>query len=304
MDSDDLRAFAAFADTLSFTRAAERVHLSQPAVFAVVKRLAEDVGVALYDKRGRALALTRAGERLAAHARDVVDAERALRASLDGEGDGAVCVLACGEGALVHVVGEGVAAFVRAHPRALRVRIADGQGALEAVRRGGAHVAVVAGGAADDDLVARPIRTSRVVAVAAREIWDALPAPPGADRGEAGARRPSSSRARAAAMPIAALARAPLILPPRGRPLRAAVDDALAARGLEATVAVEASGWSALVALARLGCGLALVNDVVPTPGLVARPVSGLAPVVYRVVSRRRRSALAAALVTALASQA
>ena len=49
MDSGDLKAFAAFADTLNFTHAAQKVHLPQPALFPLVKRLATQVDAPLYD---------------------------------------------------------------------------------------------------------------------------------------------------------------------------------------------------------------------------------------------------------------
>lgn len=280
MNTSELRAFVAFAEALNFTHAARAVHLSQPALFALVKRLAEAVGVPLYEKRGRALALTAAGERLRAHAGDVVDAERAFLSAVRGEDDNAVCVLACGEGALTHVVGEQVAAFARAHPQRLRVVIADGAAAFASVARGAAHVAVVAGPlAASDELVARSLRRSRVLAVGTRALLE------------------SGSEA----LTLASLAALPLVLPPPGRPLRTAIDDALAEHGHAARVAVEASGWQAALLLARLGCGVALVNDVVTLPkGLVARAVEGLAPVVYRTLARRRRSTLATELLREL----
>ena len=55
---DWLRAFSAFADTGNFTRAAERLSLTQPAVFGQVKKLSAWAGVPLYRREGRALVLT------------------------------------------------------------------------------------------------------------------------------------------------------------------------------------------------------------------------------------------------------
>jgi LysR family transcriptional regulator, low CO2-responsive transcriptional regulator len=280
--SSDLRAFVAFADALNFTHAARAVHLSQPALFACVKRLGEQVGAPLYERRGRALALTVAGEQLALHGRDVLEGERALLASVRGDDDAATsCTLAIGEGALTHVVSEHVAAFARAHPRVLRVSIADGPAALALVSKGSAHVAVVAGNVRDDHdaLVSRAIVKSHVVAIGARALLQPREA-----------------------LSLVELATLPLVLPPRGRPLRDQVDAALALHGLTPRVVVEASGWGALVALARLACGVALVNDVVALPrGVVARPVEGLAPVVYRAVRRRRSTALGLELFRILA---
>ena len=53
IDSDRLRSFIAFGEELSFTRAAARLHLSQPALHVQVARLTEELGVLLYRRVGR-----------------------------------------------------------------------------------------------------------------------------------------------------------------------------------------------------------------------------------------------------------
>ena len=50
---DWLRAFLAFAETGSFTAAARRIHLSQPALHTQVKHLTAWVGEPLYQREGR-----------------------------------------------------------------------------------------------------------------------------------------------------------------------------------------------------------------------------------------------------------
>jgi DNA-binding transcriptional LysR family regulator len=59
-----LQIFLAAAEHSSFARAAEILHLSQPAVSMQMAQLAESMGIALFEKRGRNLCLTRAGETL------------------------------------------------------------------------------------------------------------------------------------------------------------------------------------------------------------------------------------------------
>lgn len=56
-----LQVFAAVARNLSYTRAAEELHLTQPAVFAQVKQLEEVLGLPLLDRIGKRLHLTEAG---------------------------------------------------------------------------------------------------------------------------------------------------------------------------------------------------------------------------------------------------
>jgi DNA-binding transcriptional LysR family regulator len=60
----DVRAFVAVAQTGSFTRAATRLHLSQPALTVQIRRLEEIVGVRLFDRNSRNVALTPAGREL------------------------------------------------------------------------------------------------------------------------------------------------------------------------------------------------------------------------------------------------
>ena len=74
-----LRLFLAVADELHFTRAAERMHLAQPALSAQIKKLEENLGLTLLERNTRAVALTDAGRILRAEARAAVEAyDRAL----------------------------------------------------------------------------------------------------------------------------------------------------------------------------------------------------------------------------------
>lgn len=72
-----LNTFVAVARDGSVSRAAERLHRSQPAVSLALKRLADDTGLALFTRTARGLALTADGAALLAHA------ERALEAAGD-----------------------------------------------------------------------------------------------------------------------------------------------------------------------------------------------------------------------------
>ena len=58
----DIDVFLALAETLSFRRAAERVHLSQPAVTAVINRLEDGLQVRLFDRTTRQVQLTQPGQ--------------------------------------------------------------------------------------------------------------------------------------------------------------------------------------------------------------------------------------------------
>ncbi|MFE5240966.1 MULTISPECIES: LysR family transcriptional regulator [unclassified Streptomyces] len=78
----DLRYFTAVAQELSFTRAAEQLYVSQPALSKQIRMLENRIGAELFDRDRRTVRLTAAGEALLPHARAVLaaweTAERAL----------------------------------------------------------------------------------------------------------------------------------------------------------------------------------------------------------------------------------
>jgi DNA-binding transcriptional LysR family regulator len=68
MELQQLACVAAIADERNFTRAAARLGVAQPGVSAQIRRLEEELGEQLFDRSGRAVALTAAGEALLPHA--------------------------------------------------------------------------------------------------------------------------------------------------------------------------------------------------------------------------------------------
>jgi LysR family carnitine catabolism transcriptional activator len=79
-----LRAFAAVADTGSFSAAAQAVHLGQPALSQAIANLEDLVGVRLIERTTRAVRLTPAGEAFLVEARRVLEAyERMMQSGSD-----------------------------------------------------------------------------------------------------------------------------------------------------------------------------------------------------------------------------
>ena len=74
---DLLRGFEASARLLSFTRAGEELHLTQSAVSRQMQELEEQLGVKLFERRHRALALTDAGQQFYPAAAQVLATMRA-----------------------------------------------------------------------------------------------------------------------------------------------------------------------------------------------------------------------------------
>lgn len=82
MELRQLRYLVALADELSFTRAAAREHIAQPALSQQVRRLEDEVGIALVERTTRRVALTEAGATLVARARRVLAEVSAADAEL------------------------------------------------------------------------------------------------------------------------------------------------------------------------------------------------------------------------------
>jgi len=80
LDVPLLQTFLDLVETGSFTRTATRVHRTQSAVSAQVRRLEAMLGASLFERTTRQIVLTAAGERLVPHAQAVVDAAAALAA--------------------------------------------------------------------------------------------------------------------------------------------------------------------------------------------------------------------------------
>jgi DNA-binding transcriptional LysR family regulator len=72
MDVRQLRYFLAVAECRNFTRAAERVHVSQPSLSVQVAALEDELGVPLFDRLGRQVELTAAGTILREHAERII----------------------------------------------------------------------------------------------------------------------------------------------------------------------------------------------------------------------------------------
>lgn len=95
MDTQHLQAFVAIAETGSFSAAAERLHLTQPAISKRIALLEEQLKSPLFDRIGRQIALTQAGQVLLSKAvlilSEVTAAQRAI-ADLKGEVEGKLSI--------------------------------------------------------------------------------------------------------------------------------------------------------------------------------------------------------------------
>ncbi|MBO9349743.1 transcriptional regulator CynR [Chloroflexus sp. MS-CIW-1] len=126
MELRQLRYFLAVVDEGHFTRAAEKLYISQPALSQQIKLLEEEIGAVLLERIGRRIRLTAAGEILATHARralqELAEAQTAL-AELAGLQRG-VLQIGVVQTVNAYLIPDLVAAFATTYP-AIRLHIEE-----------------------------------------------------------------------------------------------------------------------------------------------------------------------------------
>jgi len=146
METQNLRAFILVAETGSFSLAAEQLHLTQPAVSKRIALLEEQLGSTLFDRIGRNISMTEAGQALLPHARAVARELRAAEQSvrdLAGEVDGRLH-LATSHHIGLHRLPPVLSHFSKAFPSVqVDIDFMDSEQAYELIMQGKAELAVV-----------------------------------------------------------------------------------------------------------------------------------------------------------------
>ncbi|MEU2451605.1 LysR family transcriptional regulator [Streptomyces sp. NPDC012765] len=243
MELRQLAYFVAVAEEQNFTRAAERVHISQSGVSAQIRRLERELGAELFDRSARTATLTAAGEAALAPARAALAAAEAV-----GQAVGDVAGVIRGRITVGMVVGctvtplfDALAAFHRTHPGVEIALVEENSDRLvQGVRAGTVDVALIGTAtAAPADLEALTIVSERLV----------VAVPPG---------HSLASRPR---VTLRDLGGHPVICMPAGTGLRAVLDRACAAQHLRPAIALEAGAADALADLAARGLGVAVLSE-------------------------------------------
>jgi DNA-binding transcriptional LysR family regulator len=146
MDTQNLRAFLLVAETGSFSQAAEKLHLTQPAVSKRVAQLEEQLNISLFDRIGRTISTTEAGEALLPHARavqlELQAAEQSVR-DLTGEVQGQLR-LATSHHIGLHRLPPVLSYFSETFPAVqLDIEFMDSEQAYELTLRGEVELSVV-----------------------------------------------------------------------------------------------------------------------------------------------------------------
>lgn len=170
VDIASLQAFVAIAETGSFSVAADRLFLTQPAISKRIAALEAGLAVRLFDRLGRRVLATEAGETLLPRARrilaDVEDSRRAL-ADLSGQVAGRLCV-ATSHHVGLHRLPPVLRAYTARYPQVqLDLRFMASEAASAAVAAGDVELAIVTLPlAAEPPLALQTVWTDRLVLVA------------------------------------------------------------------------------------------------------------------------------------------
>jgi DNA-binding transcriptional LysR family regulator len=243
MEIRQLEYFVAVAEEGNFTRAAERVHISQSGVSAQIQQLERDLGAALLDRSGRTATLTAAGSAALEHARAALAAVEGVRHAVDDVNDLVRGRLVVGmvTACTVTPLFDALAAFHGAHPGVgLTLEEDNSDRLVQRVRDGEMDVALV--GVAGEP----PAGLESLVIIS--EGLRAL-VPPG---------HPLAARR---STTLAALAKYPIVCLPEGTGVRTVYDRACIDQGRTPLVALQASAPDAVVDLARRGMGVAVLSE-------------------------------------------
>jgi len=173
MQWHDLQAFIAVADLGSFSRAGERLHLTQPAVSKRVQALETQLGVRLLDRIGKRVYLTDAGRLLKPRAEDLIRSmQETQRMVQDMEANvSGVLSLATSHHVGLHRLAPILRDFTQRFPEVnLNIRFEDSEDAHDLVRRAETEIAVVTlNPLGDSDLHYQPLWDDPLCFVASRD---------------------------------------------------------------------------------------------------------------------------------------
>lgn len=146
MELRTLRYFVTVAEELNITRAAEKLHMSQPPLSAQIKNLEAELDTVLFIRGKRHLKLTESGQLLYRRAKDILSLSERTKAEVLSLGEGMRGTISIGlvEGMAPDIAAEWFAGFMQLHPN-VRFRILDGStdDLLEKLRSGIISLAVI-----------------------------------------------------------------------------------------------------------------------------------------------------------------
>lgn len=257
MDLRSLSYFSVVAEELNFTRAAERLCMSQPPLSNQIKALEEELGVSLFIRGGRSLQLTEAGKLLYRRAAQLLDLANRTREEVGSMAlglSGTIC-LGSVAGRAPFLSAQWIAGFREEYPL-VRFEMENGSSddVIDKIMRGMMELGVIAAPYDNENLEGIPVGT---------EPWCAI-----MSEKNPLARREGDS------IPLKELASQPLIVPHR----RSRIDEIrkwFGSVGAEPRIIGEHSNFIDALAMAQADVGITIFPQTLPDaiPGTVSRKI-------------------------------
>ena len=258
MDIQALTAFLRVAETRSFSSAAEDLHLTQPAVSKRVAALEAELGTLLFNRLGRRVDLTEAGQALLPHARDITGQLARARQSID-DLHGAVSGrlrLATSHHIGLHRLPPVLREYSERFPQvSLDIDFIDSEQAFDALHRGRVELAIVTlPPQRDDALLSRAIWPDPLVFMASSE----------------------HALAKVDATPLPLLAKYPGVLPGESTFTGQIARNVFESQGLDLNVALSTNYLETIRMMATVGLGWTLLPRSMLQPPLQVLSVPGV----------------------------
>ncbi len=252
MSITGLRAFHAVARAGSFTRAAEAAGISQPTLSSQVRLLEERHDAALFDRKGRGVALTPLGQKLLDITTRLFAAEDEAKALLEGVRTVRQGHLRIAADSATHAMPLLARLRQKASGLTFSLRIGNSSTVLDDLLEYRADIAITARPSSDPRFAIRLLRRDRVV----------LFAPSGHEL------------ATQRTVPLAALAGEDLVIRERGSVTREVFESALAERGITPGMLIEVEGRESVREAVAAGFGLGIVFESEMPPGDDFHPIA------------------------------
>lgn len=275
MELREIRSFVVLSDLRNITRAAEQLHLSPAAVHKQIKMLEQELGARLYEKAGRRLRLTQAGETLLPFARALMVRYREMATALEEwkELKRGVLRLGSGAGISIIVLPRLLSSFRASYPD-VEVNVDTGSTAslIHALGEATLDAAMFVAPEMMDDsgpniMAAWPYR---IVAVAARSFGGGV-------------------------RPVTDLQGQPFVLFKEGSQIERAIDAYFLRLGIRPRVVMRFDHAEAIKSMVRIGVGIAMVpqwsvSTELASGELVEVQIAGAAPLESRIVLAVRQA--------------
>lgn len=240
-----LRYFIKVAELGSLTRAAEALHLAQPALSRQVRILEDEVGVALLARGPRGVTLTEAGARLLAEGRGLLDGMKhvveRVKDARDPEGD---VIVGAGQSICPLLMSPLLEAVAQRLPRVrLQVRELVGGLMAELMRSGTADFCFTLNTVSGPGLRSRPVLSEEMCLVGRRSLV-----------------RPHLRRSRQGELDFRDLEGLPLYLSRRGQFVRDMVESTAKSKGIVLDLRAEVDSLQVLKELALSGAGCCVLS--------------------------------------------